>query len=285
MYKKILVAIDDSEFSKAAVVEAANWVKKHGGKIILLHGIYFDEEEFSNAPGQLDKRIELGKEICSRAQVLINTEFGMESEAIVRHGEPPKLITTIAAERDVDVIAIGTYGRRGLKRLIMGSVASNVIADSPCDVLVVKKPCTECTGSYSSILMPYDGSVFSRKALARACKLAKVDGAVVTVLYVIPRYEEMIGFFKTESIKNSLYQEAEKILETAKEIAVDQGIPMNSEIDEGNAGDKIVDASVRLGSDLIVMGTYGWRGVNKAIMGSTTERVLMNASIPVMAVR
>lgn len=285
MYKKILVAIDDSEYSKAAVIESANWVKKHGGKLILLHGVYFDEEEFSNAPGQLDKRIELGKEICSRAQKLIDTEFGIEAEAIVREGEPPKLITTIAAERDVDVIAIGTYGRTGLKRLIMGSVSSNVIADSPCDVLVVKKPCTECTGAYSSILMPFDGSVFSRKALARACSLSKVDNAAVTVLYVIPRYEEMIGFFKTESIKKSLYQEAEKILVTAKEIALAQGVHITPEIDEGNAADMIVDAAARLGSDLIAIGTYGWRGVNKAIMGSTTERVLMNASIPVMAVR
>lgn len=285
MYKKILVAIDDSEFSKAAVIESANWVKKHGGKIILLHGIYFDEEEFSNAPGNLDKRIELGKEICKRAQLLVEGEFGLEAEAIVREGDPPKLITTIAAERDADVIAIGTYGRRGLRRLIMGSVASSVMADSPCDVLVVKKPCTECTGSYSSILVPFDGSVFSRKALVRACELAKVDSAAITALYVIPRYEEMIGFFKTESIKNSLYQEAEKILAAAKEIAIAQGVPVNCEIDEGNAGDRIVDAVVRLRSDLIVMGTYGWRGVNKAIMGSTTERVLMDASIPVMAVR
>ena len=285
MYKTILVAIDDSEFSKAAVIESANWVKKHGGKIILLNGVYFDEEEFSNAPEQHDRRAEHGKKICSKAQEMLKIEFDIEAESMVREGDPPTLITTIAAEREVDVIAIGTYGRKGLKRLIMGSVVSSVISDSPCDVMVVKKACTECTGTYSSILMPFDGSVFSRKALVKACRLSKVDNADITVLYVIPRYEEMIGFFKTESIKKSLFKEAEKILTAAKEVASGQGVSIAITIEEGNAADKIVKTSEALYSDLIVTSTYGWRGVDKAIMGSTTERLLMNASIPVLAVR
>ena len=285
MYKTILVAIDNSEYSKAAVIESANWVKKHGGSIILLHSVYFDEEEFSNASEQLDKRIEIGKEICSKAEYLLTAEFSIKPEVIVCEGEPPKLITSIAAERDVDMIAIGTYGRKGLERLIMGSVAANVIASSPCDVLVVKKPCTECTGTYSSILMPFDGSVFSRKALSRACSLSKVDNASLTVLYVIPRYEEMIGFFKTESIKKSLFQEAGKIVEAAKEIASDKGVKIDTKIKEGHAGDKILETAASIGNDLIVMGTHGWRGVNKAIMGSTTESVLINSSIPVLGVR
>ena len=147
------------------------------------------------------------------------------------------------------------------------------------------KACTECSGTYSSILMPFDGSVSSRKALIKACKLSKVDNADITVLYVIPRYEEMIGFFKTDSIKYSLFKEAGKILAVAKEVASTQGVVIASMIEEGNAAEEIVKTSAVLGSDLIVTSTYGWRGVDKAIMGSTTERVLMNASIPVLAVR
>jgi nucleotide-binding universal stress UspA family protein len=54
---------------------------------------------------------------------------------------------------------------------------------------------------------------------------------------------------------------------------------------DGNAGEEIIGTAESLKSDLIVMGTYGWRGVDKALMGSTTERVIMNASCPVLAVR
>lgn len=79
------------------------------------------------------------------------------------------MIIDIAREKKVDLIVMGTYGRRGLNRLIMGSVTSQVIVKSAVDVLVVKK---ECTGGYRSILLCYDGSEFSRKALARACDLS-----------------------------------------------------------------------------------------------------------------
>ena len=95
----------------------------------------------------------------------------------------------------------------------------------------------------------------------------------------------MIGFYRTASIKKSLRDEAEKILESAREIASGKGISAKTEIRQGQAADEITKAAADLGNDLIVMGTYGWRGVNKAIMGSSTERVIMNAGCPVLVVR
>ncbi|MEJ2695789.1 MAG: universal stress protein [Candidatus Sulfobium sp.] len=285
MYENIVVGFDNTESSKAAVIEVSNWIKRHGGKFVLVHAVYFDEEEFGNAPEQLAKRLEFGKNVCYQAKEKVVSEFGIEADALVCEGEPPDVVANIAREKKADLIAMGTYGRKGLKRLLMGSVTSAVIVHSPCDVLVVKKPCTECTGSYSSVLLPFDGSDFSKNALKRACQLSKVDGCTVTVLYVIPRYEEMIGFFRTESIRKSLMREADKVVDAAKEIASGEGISVKTEIREGATGDEIVKAAESLKNDLIMMGTYGWRGVNKAIMGSTTERVIMHASCPILAVK
>jgi nucleotide-binding universal stress UspA family protein len=115
--------------------------------------------------------------------------------------------------------------------------------------------------------------------------LSKVDDAEVSVLYVIPRYEEMVGFFRTESIQKSLLGEAGKILAGAKKLASEYGVTVKTEIRDGHAADKIVEMAADLKNDLIVMGSYGWQGVNKAIMGSTAERVLINAPCPVLAVR
>jgi nucleotide-binding universal stress UspA family protein len=285
MYKNIVVAFDGSEFSRAALIEAANRVKKLGGKVFLVNAVYFDEEEFSLAPDQREKRFEVGKKACYEARETFSSEFGIEIEALVCEGEAPEVIVEFAKGKSADLIAMGTRGRRGLKRLILGSVTSGVIVDAPCDVLVVKRPCTECTGTFRSILVPFDGSAFSKKALGRACELSKIDGSEITVLYVIPRYEEMLGFFKTESIWKSLSEEAEKILAAAREIASCRGLPLASVIRDGNAGDEIVRTAASLKNDLIVMGTYGWRGVDKALMGSTTERVIMNSSCPILAVR
>ncbi|MDA8214838.1 MAG: universal stress protein [Nitrospiraceae bacterium] len=285
MYKTILVAFDGSEFSRAALIESSNLAKRHGGKVIMVHAVYFDEEEFSLAPEQREKRFELGKKVCYQARETISSEFGIEVESLICEGEPPDVITDIAAGKKADLIAMGTYGRKGLKRLVMGSVTSKVIVNSPCDVLVVKKPCSECTGQYKSILVPFDGSEFSKKALEHACELSRMDNAEITVLYVIPRYEEMVEFFKTESIKKSLMQEAQRITAEANKIASSRGLSISTAIQEGAAGDRIIETAGKLKNDLIVIGTYGWKGVSKAIMGSTTERVIMNAPCPVLAVR
>lgn len=285
MYKNILVAFDESEFSRAALIESSNWIKRHGGKIILVHAVYFDEEEFSLAPEQRERRFELGKEICYQTKDMVLSEFGIGVESLVCEGEPPDVIVDIALEKKADLISMGTHGRKGLKRLVMGSVTSKVIVNSPCDVIVVKKPCIKCTGEYKSILVPFDGSEFSKRALNRACQLSKIDGADVTVIYIIPRYEEMVEFFKTESIKKSILQEAQKIIDKAKGIASVKDVHIKTAIEEGHAGDKITEIADKLKNDLIVIGTYGWKGVNKAIMGSTTERVIMNAPCPILAVR
>ncbi|MDO8281128.1 MAG: universal stress protein [Thermodesulfovibrionia bacterium] len=285
MYKTILVGFDDSDFSKAALIEASNWIKRHGGKLILVHTVFFDTEEFGIAPEQLDKRLRIGEKVCVQTKEMLTSEFGIEVESLLCEGEPPEVIVEIAREKKADLIMLGTYGRRGFKRLLMGSVTSQVVVNAPVDVLVVKKPCTECTGEYKSILVPFDGSPSAQKALERACHLSKIDNAEINILYVIPRYEEMVEFFKSSSIKKSLFQEAQKIIDTAKEIASKLGVSAKDEIQEGNAAEKIVESSRKLKHGLIVMGSYGYTGVNKAIIGSTAERVITNAACPILVVR
>ena len=145
---------------------------------------------------------------------------------------------------------------------------------------MVKKPGTECTGTYSSILLPFDGSKDSRNALKKAAQISKANGCTITVLYVIPR--RLFGFLKTESAEKSLKSQAEKVLETAKEIAATEGIQIRTEIRDGAADDQIVKTADSLKSDLIVMGTtHGGWGFHKAVLGSTTKRVMVQASCPV----
>ena len=287
MYNTIVVGYDESESSQAALKEASLRVKEKNGKLYLVHAVYFDQEEFAILPSQMEQRFAAGTHVCKQAKQDLQAQFGLNGsvESFVCEGEPPEVLIEIAESKKADLIALGTYGRKGLKRLLMGSVTSQVILGAPCDVLVVKRACSECTGSYKSLLVPFDGSEFSRKALVRACEMAKVDGGQVTVLYVIPRYEEMMEFYRSDSIKKSLRAEAVKILMEATTIASTLGVTIKTEIREGHASDEIVDAAQKLENDLIAMGTYGWKGVNQAIMGSTTNRVISNAACPVLVVK
>ena len=285
MYNNIVVGYDESTYSKAALQEAANWIKAHGGKASLVHGVYFDQEESGIAPEQVEKRMEFGKKVCLQAKDVMSKEYGIEIESLICEGEPPQVIVDVARAKGADLIALGTHGRRGIKRLIMGSVTSQVIVSSSCDVLVVKRPCGGCGGKYKSALVPFDGSQSSRNALGRALEIAKADGTGVTALYVMPRYEEMMEFFMTEGMKNSMYQEAQKVLNAAKAAASAQGLPITTMVDEGAVSEKIVYLADKLWCDLIVMGSHGWTGINKAIIGSTAERVITGANCPVLIVR
>jgi nucleotide-binding universal stress UspA family protein len=287
MYKNIVIAYDDSEFSKAALLESSCWIKRHGGKAVLVHSVFLDEEEFADPRKQRSKRFEHGEKICYFVREHASAEFGLNGnlESMVCEGEPHDVLMDVAAARNADLIAIGTHGRKGLKKLFLGSVTARVLVTSPCDVLVVKKKLGKCTGNFESVLLSFDGSEFSRKALARACELAKLEGSRITAVYVIPRYEEMLEFLATSLIRENLQQDAEKIMEKAKAFALEHGVEINTEVASGDEADEIVAAAKRLNSDLVIRATHGWSGINRAIIGSVAERVFINAPCPVLVVK
>jgi len=287
MYKNIVIAYDDSEFSKAALMESSCWIKRHGGKAILVHCVFFDEEEFDLSQNQRSKRFEMGEKICHQVHGHVSAEFGLNGnlESIVCEGEPHDVLIDVATARNADLIAIGTHGRKGLKKLFLGSVTGRVLVSSPCDVLVVKKKSSNCTGKFESVLLSFDGSEFSRKALMRACELAKLEGSRVTAIYVIPRYEEMIEFFATSLIHENLQHDAEKIMEKARTIAREHDVLINTEVTSGDEAEEIVATAKRLNSDLIIRGTHGWTGINRTIIGSVAQRVFLNAPCPVLVIK
>jgi len=285
MYQNLLVPYDDSDFSRAALLEAAHWSRRHQGKLTILHAVFFDTEEFGIAPELRDKRWRKGQEFCSAAKARLETELGIDAQVLYREGDPPEEVLAAAEGTGADLIVMGTHGRRGLSRLLMGSVTSHVIVRSGVDVLVVKKPCSTCRGAYTSILVPFDASAQSRRSLERACALAKQDAAIVTIMYVIPRYEEMLDFMRTPQIEKSLRGEAERILGEGRALAQTLGVEAHVSIAEGHGGDEIAKAVVKAGHDLVVMGTSGWRGVDKALLGSTAERVIRDAPCPVLVVK
>jgi len=285
MYQNVLVPYDDSAFSRAALLEAAHWTRRHQGKLTILHAVFFDTEEFGIAPDLREKRWSKGREFCAAAQDRLKTELGVEAEVLYREGDPPAEVLAAVEGTGADLIVMGTHGRRGLSRLLMGSVTSHVVVRSGVDVLVVNRPCSTCKGEYASILVPFDTSAQSRRSLERACALAKQDAATVTIIYVIPRYEEMLDFMRTPQIEKSLRGEAERIIGEGKALAQAHGVEAQALIAEGHGGDEIATAVVKAGHDLVVMGTSGWRGLNKALLGSTAERVIRDAPCPVLVVK
>jgi nucleotide-binding universal stress UspA family protein len=124
-YKKILVATDGSAHAVAAVNEAVAIAKKTGSQIIILSAIR-DENEKKEANDYTNEALELAK------------KEGLTAKALIPKGKASNVIVESASGMGVDLIVMGTYGKTGVKKLLMGSATEKVIGDAGCAVLVVK---------------------------------------------------------------------------------------------------------------------------------------------------
>lgn len=136
-WKNILLPTDGSKFSDIATQKAIDLAKSYGGEIKAISAVDVTEEFMAQAPAAVESLIEKAKEFVQDVKKKASPE-GIKVEGIVQEGEAYKIITDLAKEKKADVIVMGSHGRTGVKRLLMGSVTEGVIGHSPCPVLVVK---------------------------------------------------------------------------------------------------------------------------------------------------
>jgi nucleotide-binding universal stress UspA family protein len=238
----------------------------------------------------------------ARAELQRMLEEAAEAQSIDLHRVPAETvvlrdlsaagaITRYAGEQAIDVVVMGTHGRRGLRHLLLGSVAEEVVRQSPCPVLTV--PETMTTGRLGEgalrILVPVDFSTHAKEALRSAKALATLTGAQLDLLHVV---EEVMhpAFYNTGAI--SVYDVQPDIEEKAryhlKRIDEETGpatLPVHYAVQSGYAAAEITDYAKANGIDLIVMATHGLTGLAHFFMGSVAEKVVRTAPCPVFVVK
>ncbi len=144
---KILIGVDDSAYSQAAL----DWVRRTSWpsdtEVIVMsvaRGVMvaYANPEFpaSTYTSELfEEEVRAHQEIATRYERQLK-ETGLKTRAKVAEGDPRESLVTTARDLGVDLIVLGSHGRTGLSKLVMGSVASHVVAHAPCSVLVVKLP-------------------------------------------------------------------------------------------------------------------------------------------------
>ncbi len=136
-WKKVLIATDGSKHSAIAVDHAINFAKSYGGELKILSVVDLPNALYGEAPGFVDDLVRKALVLTEAVKRQAETE-GVRAETFVREAEAYKAIVDLATEHEVDTIVMGSHGRTGLKRLLMGSVTEKVIGNAPCPVLVVK---------------------------------------------------------------------------------------------------------------------------------------------------
>lgn len=212
---------------------------------------------------------------------------GVTWETVTRSGRPATEILAYADESSCDVIVMGTHGRTGLERAITGSVTERVLRRSAVPVFTVR-PGEETTppSNYDRLCVPVDGSERSARAVEPAIELATAFDAAIDVVSVVDvsTIAAQSEGLNPSVISGELTEQCESALEQAKRDIERADVPTDTTVLRGSPSNAILEHVAAAGCDAVVMATHGRTGLQRALVGSTTERTIRRADVPVVSV-
>jgi nucleotide-binding universal stress UspA family protein len=283
MYDRILLPTDGSDPADAAADAAIAFAKRFDATLDVLHVLELGElppgVEDEGADEFAQQGEEATNEVVDRA-----SEAGLEATASVIEGggQTHEAILEYVADNEIDCIVMGTSGRSGLDRLVLGSVAERTLRESPVPVLTVHEE-TAFDPEFESILLPTDGSECAQLAAEHAIEFAEETGAALHIIHVVD-----LGMLWGDSATGAVLE----ALEEAGQRALDQVIERTESADvstveatvlNGTPHEAIETYAQEHDVDCIVMGSHGRTGVDRLLLGSVTERVVRTTDVPVLS--
>jgi nucleotide-binding universal stress UspA family protein len=273
---KILLATHGSVDAELAATTAVNLAKSTGSELHVVdvfpgpayvHPYY--ETHFPEAAERLRREARKGRqEVLDERVERIGELGGSVAQTHIREGETDAEIVTLAEEVEAGLIAIGSRGRGGLRRALMGNVSDSVVRHAHCPVMVVRAEAVEFP---AKILVATDRSREAKLAATTAADLAKSTNSELHVVHV--------GFEQSRD-------EAQKELEEEVDMIRESGAQdIQAHLEFGMPDTAIIEMAEELGAGLIVMGSRGLGGVRRALLGSISDSVVRHAHCPVMVVR
>jgi nucleotide-binding universal stress UspA family protein len=254
-YRQIVVATDGSATAETPERVAAAMAAAVRARLTVAHA-------YTN-PARADEAVARAVEIAEGMGVKVQTTMSSE--------EPADAVIAAAAERDADLIVIGSVGFATSDQLF-GSVSRKVVTHAPCDVLLTRaRPGGEWPQGrppYGHLLIATDGSVTADRAARKGYALAKRLGASVTLLFVgHPKTGELI------------------LQDTVATVGEEAGVPSATEIRSGDPAREIVTAAVEESFDLVVIGNRGMAGAKATLLGSIPRDVAESSPVDVLVAR
>jgi nucleotide-binding universal stress UspA family protein len=193
-----------------------------------------------------------------------------------------EIVDLLDRDRTFDLVVMGTHGRTGMSRMLLGSVTEKVVRHAPCSVMTMRADAT--AGSYSKILCPVDFSDASETAMDMA---AAMRGQAITLLHTIeismPYGADPYPAVYLRDMKERAEEELEREAAQLHRLAE---VPIKCELREGRAQyeiTKLLDDDAAF--DLVVVGSHGRTGLKRALIGSVAEAVVRHARCPVLVAR
>ncbi len=222
---------------------------------------------------------------------------GITIEAVVREGNTAAEILEQAASMKADLLVIGTHGRSGFERLVLGSVAEKVLRKASCPVMTVPGGLPDAVPAgpvlYKRILCPVDFSESSLRALKYAISMAQEADAQLVVLHIVehefPNTADMPTFVYDAgmTVGDFLKKRDEALHRRLQETVAgaDEFCSVESLMTCGKPWREVLRIAAARQSELIVMGVQGRGAADLLFFGSTTQHVVREAPCPVLTLR
>jgi len=288
MAKPIVVAMDLSKPSLTALEEAIPIARRRGAEVVLVHATPMPGNDGSYEwvnPGIVERYREMLKDDLSKTRDLLgeirerHAGQGAEISVTLASGDAENAISEAAEELDADLIVVGSHGREGLDRFLLGSVAERISRFTKRDVLVARGD--HPRGDYKKILVPSDFSKTADRAYDVALSLA-AEGGDITLLHCVEVPPAVAGFM-TGQVLVDMQAATSKIGEELASAGRARGFNVTVEIAVGYPPTQIREHAG--GHDLVVMGSHGRRGFRRFILGSVAEKTIRHAPCSVYIAR
>lgn len=271
-FQRFLVASDGSDFSSTAVREAINMAYKCEGELHLMSLVAASVEYEAIGENVLKRELETAQAHLDALKAQA-TEVGViNCKTHLIHGQHVhQQILALADRLKADVIVMGRSGRRGLARMKLGHATALVIGKARCSVLVVPSK-AKIRGRH--ILVATDGSRFGDAAAITATRLGAIYESKVTVVSVT-------------AVGESEERRAESWYAVGRAAGhmYEQGIDVNTRTLEGAPDSVITELARDQNVDLIITGSHGRTGLDRVLIGSTSERILNHTPCAVLVVK
>jgi nucleotide-binding universal stress UspA family protein len=296
-FERILVPTDFSASANNALRLAFIFARRFGSEVHIVHAVVLHEEDPYDSSHHFPDVKTLESVIRERAAKQIDNAVASEkagglkvTHAEVRGIAAAPVILTYAEERGIDLIVMGTHGRRGLRHLLLGSVAEEVVRLAQCSVITARGKDEHLAGDdIHRILVPIDFSDFGRHALVCAEALAQVFGARLHLLHVVEQSMHPEFYASAEMATLSFDAELQEhcMREMQKMVAESGGGEGQASyyVVEGRAAAEIVSFASKNAIELIVIATHGLTGMEHFLLGSVTEKVVRSSPCPVFTVK
>ncbi|WP_136718417.1 universal stress protein [Halorientalis salina] len=290
MYDSILIPTDGSEHAERAAEHGLYLGQMFDATVHVINAIDLQSEAGPfDAGGISDDHIARleseHRELLADIEALATETDRLQTD-IVR-GSPSQAILDYVGEHEIDLLAMGTHGRTGVRRYVAGSVTERVVRKANIPVVTARATERSHLGEgYDDILIPTDGSDAATAAVDHGLAFAESANARVHVLNIVNIGEMAASpsYTPPTELLADLTAAGEEATEEIATQARDRSLDVVTEVKEGLPAKDLLEYADEAGVDLIAMGTQGRTGLNRFILGSTTERVIRHAEMPVLAV-